>query len=206
MIPPKKNLLISGFFRRYITYIIRKNFHAVNYNPLTPAVNQSILLLPNHYSWWDGFLMYHLNNLLFKKKFHVMILEQTSKKFFFLKYLGGYTVNKGTKDVITSLEYTAELLKDPQNLVLIFPQGSLYSNFTDEVKFQNGLSKVIKQAAGHFQTIFAVSFIEHMQFKKPTVNINLQLNAHQFEGIDALRTAYQQYYTESKLSQSKIVV
>jgi 1-acyl-sn-glycerol-3-phosphate acyltransferase len=206
MIRPQKNFLITGFFTRYITYIIGRHFHAFNFNKVGVNPHKSVLLLPNHYSWWDGFLMFHLNKLLFKKKFHVMILEETGKKNSFMKYLGAYTVQKGTRDIIASLDYTANLLAEPDNLVLIFPQGTLYSNFVDQVQFQNGLSRAIKQAGGQFQTVFAVSFIEYLQHKKATVNINLQVRSESFADINELQEAFQTYYQTAKLEQSKKVV
>lgn len=135
-----------------------------------------------------------------------MILEETARKNSFMKYLGAYTVQKGTRDIITSLDYTASLLAEPDNLVLIFPQGTLYSSFVNQILFQNGLSRVIKQASGQFQTVFAVSFIEYLQHKKATVNVNLQLLADSFSGIDELQEAFQTYYQTAKLEQSKNVV
>ncbi len=206
MIRPQKNFLITGFFSRYIPYIIGRHFHAVHFNKVNIDPHKSILLLPNHYSWWDGFLMFHLNKLVFKKKFHVMILEETGKKFSFLKYLGAYTVQKGTRDIIVSLDYTAGLLADPGNLVLIFPQGTLYSNFADQIQFQNGLSRVIKLAGKQFQTVFAVSFIEYMQHKKATVTINLKAEPESFADINTLQGAFQSYYQTAKLEQGKNVV
>ncbi len=206
MIKPKRNFFISRFFKSYIRFIIGNNFHAFNFNKIEVSANRSVLLLPNHFSWWDGFWMYHLNNLLFKKKFHVMILEATGKKFSFLKYLGAYTVQKGSKDIITSLNYTSELLADPANLVLIFPQGTLYSNFTDHIVFQGGLAKVIKQAAGKFQTVFAATFIENMQYKKPTVSINLTLADRDHKTVDEMQQDFEAYYRSAKLAQSKSVV
>lgn len=206
MIPPKKNILISGFFDRYIIYIVRRHFHVIEYNPVQVSTEKSVLLLPNHYSWWDGFLMHYLNKRLFKKKAHVMILEQTAKKFPFFKYIGAFTVQKGSRDVLTSLDFAARLLKDPNNLVLIFPQGNLYSNFTDDIIFQSGLSRVVKQASGDFQTVFAMSFIEHLQYKKPSVNINLQVCDESFSNIEAVQTAFETFYRSAKQQQSKIVV
>lgn len=135
-----------------------------------------------------------------------MILEETGKKNSFMKYLGAYTVQKGTRDIITSLDYTASLLAEPDNLVLIFPQGTLYSNFTDQIQFQNGLSRVIKLAGGQFQTVFAVSFIEYLQRKKATVNVSLQVRAEGFAGINELQEVFQSYYQTAKQEQSKNVV
>lgn len=135
-----------------------------------------------------------------------MILEETGRKNSFMKYLGAYTVQKGTRDIIASLDYTASLLAEPDNLVLIFPQGTLYSNFVDQIQFQNGLSRVIKQVAGQFQSVFAVSFIEHLQNKKATVNVNLQVHTESFADINELQQTFQSYYQTAKQEQSKNVV
>ena len=135
-----------------------------------------------------------------------MILEATGKKFWFLKYLGAYTVQKGSKDIITSLNYTAELLADPNNLVLIFPQGTLYSNFADDIHFQGGLAKILKHAAGMFQTVFSITFVENMQFKKPSATINLKIADRDYQSVEELQKDYQLYYQVIKLAQSKNVV
>lgn len=206
MIYPKNNKLISGFFHRYIGYIISKNFRAFNFNTIEVDADKSVLLLANHFSWWDGFLMYWLNHLLLKKKFHVMTLESTVKKVFFLKYLGAYSVLKNSRSMIESLNYTAELLNNPQNLVLIFPQAKLYSNFTNDIHFEGGLAKIIKQASGKFQYIFANSFIENFEHKKPTVNVYVQNYVQDVNGIDELKQAFQQHYQLAKAQQTQIVI
>ncbi len=60
--------------------------------------------------------------------------------------------------MLESLEYAAELLNDPKNLVLIFPQGKLYSNFVNNIHFEKGgVAKIIEKAEGKFQLIFAVT-------------------------------------------------
>jgi hypothetical protein len=59
-----------------------------------------------------------------------MVIEETVQKVSFFKYMGAFSVNKNSREMLASLNYAAELLNDPQNLVLIFPQGKLYSNFT----------------------------------------------------------------------------
>ena len=105
-----------------------------------------------------------------------------------------------------SLAYSAELLNDPQNLVLIFPQARLYSNFVDEVHFERGLLKVIKQAAGKFQYVFAATFIEYFQHKKPTINVYVQKSVEEPTTIEELKNLYGQHYQSAKLLQTKIVL
>ena len=206
MIYPKNNKLISGFFHRYIGYIIGKNFKAFNFNTIEVDSDRSVLLLANHFGWWDGFLLYWLNHLLLKKKFHVMTLEDTVKKVFFLKYMGAYSVLKNSRSMIDSLNYTAELLKDPGNLVLIFPQARLYSNFVDDIHFEGGLAKIIKQAAGKFQYVFVATFIENFQHKKPTINVYAQKCVQDIAGVDELKQVFQQYYQSAKQQQTQIVI
>jgi len=52
---------------------------------------------------------------------------------------------------LESLDYAAELLGNSENLVLIFPQGKLYSNFINKISFEKGVLKIMKQAANDFQ-------------------------------------------------------
>jgi 1-acyl-sn-glycerol-3-phosphate acyltransferase len=206
MIYPKNNKPIRWFFHHYIRLIIKGNFQAFNYDQIEVDQNKSVLLLANHFGWWDGFLLYWLNHLLLKKKFHIMILEDTVRKVFFLKYMGAFSVVKNSRSMMESLAYAGELLHDPQNLVLVFPQARLYSNFVDDVHFERGLLKIIKQAAGKFQYVFAATFIEYFQHKKPTVNVYLQGSAQDANTIDELKNIYQQHYQSSKLLQTKIVL
>jgi 1-acyl-sn-glycerol-3-phosphate acyltransferase len=208
MIYPRKNKLVRWFFNAYILHIVTRNFKQVNYN--TPAIDgsKSVLLLANHFSWWDGFLLYYLNRKLFKKQFHIMVIEETMKQVFFFKYMGAFSINKNSREMLDSLHYAAELLNNPENLVLIFPQGKLHSNFTDTVKFEQGLSRIIRNAAGKFQIVFAATFVETLQYKKPSATIYVKPEAENYsdKNIEELQNAYQQHYNSSKLLQTEIVI
>ena len=204
MIYPQKNKLIGWFFHYYIHYIIGRNFQQIDFEAVTVAPDKSVLMLANHFSWWDGFLIYWLNARLFKKKLYVMVLEETMAKTSFMKYLGAFSVKKNSRSVIDSLNFAASLLNDPQNMVLIFPQGRLYSNFTDAVYFENGLAKIIKQTKGNFQLVFAVTFIENFKYKKPVANLYLA-NRELSGEADELQKAYQEFYTEAKTKQTQII-
>src|SRR3954468_20854904 len=110
MVYPKKSKLIHWFFHHYILRIVRRNFHTVSIDQLAVVNDKAVLLLANHFSWWDGFLMYYLNHKLIGKKFHIMILEDTVRQVSFFKYMGAFSVNKNSKDVLQSLNYAAKLL------------------------------------------------------------------------------------------------
>lgn len=65
-----------------------------------------------------------------------MITEENYKKVWFLKYLGSFSVKKNSRSAIETLEYAGKLLNEPDNLVLIFPQGKLYSGRVDKFSFK----------------------------------------------------------------------
>jgi 1-acyl-sn-glycerol-3-phosphate acyltransferase len=206
MIYPKKNKFIHWFVDQYIRRIVSRNFFEIRFDTVSTDKNKSVLLIANHFSIWDGLILYWLNHRLFGKNFHVMILEETSKKEKFLKYTGAFSINKSSKDIIRSLDYSAQLLTEPDNLVLIFPQGKLYSNFVDEVIFEKGIIKVLEQAADNCQVIFAAAFIENFAHKKPLANVYLATTDNNFSNIDQLQRAYRQHYNKARLQQTQIVI
>lgn len=207
MIYPKQNSLIRWFFAGYIKRAIKRNFRVINFNHIEVENNKAILLLANHFSWWDGFILYYLNAKLLKKNFHIMVLEETMQRVKFFKYLGAFSVNKNSREVVDSLNYATQLLNDPQNLVVIFPQGKLCSNFITDVNFEKGVMKILEQVKNNFQLVMAAAFIENFEHKKSSVNIYLQNIPHtKFENIAKLNDIYQQHYNAARQQQTEIVL
>lgn len=206
MIYPGKNKLLSWLFGRYITYILRRNFHQINFNKVSLHPDKAILLVANHYSWWDGFVFYYLNKVLFRKKLHVMVLEETLKQWPFMRHLGAFSIKRGAKDMATSLSYAAGVLGEPGSLLLMFPQGKLCSNFIEDVSFQKGLAVILEKASANFECVLAASFTENFACKKPSVTVYLKgLNTPDITGQDVSR-AYQEHYNESRKLQTLITV
>ena len=137
-----------------------------------------------------------------------MILEETSRKEPFLKYAGAFSVSKNSKDILLSLGYAAELLNDPNNLVLIFPQGRLYPNFTTHIHFEKGVQRLIDKAQGKFQLVFAAAFIQYFKHIKPTATLYLKTESVIYAGksIAELQSAYQQHFNASKQLQTETAI
>ncbi|MES2379361.1 MAG: 1-acyl-sn-glycerol-3-phosphate acyltransferase [Bacteroidota bacterium] len=206
MIYPKKNILFKWSIHAYVYWLGVRNFKEINFNTVEVDNDKSILLIANHFSAWDTIILSWINRKLLKKKFHVMMLESTAMKEPFLKYAGGFSINKTSKDMVNSLDFAAKLLDDPDNLVLIFPQGKIYSNMISEVVFEKGIMQVIKKAAGKFRLIFAATFIENFENFKPVANTSLKTSVdNSFNTILDLQEAYQQHYTHSRQQQIQIV-
>lgn len=205
MISNKKNFFLNRIVHYYIKWAVGKTFHELLFNDVVVDQNRSVLLIGNHFSFWDGLILYCINDKLLKKKLHVMILEETAREERFLKYVGAFSVKKDSKSIVQSLDYAAELLADPANLVLMFPQGKLYANFVTNINFEKGVMRIIEKAAGNFQIIFASTFIQYFKHKKPTATVYLKSEPENYAGksIDKLQAAYQRHYEAGKLLQTE---
>ncbi|MDB5014154.1 MAG: glycerol acyltransferase [Daejeonella sp.] len=207
MYKPRRNILIYAFFAWYINRIIHSDFKKFSYNEVKFDPNKAILLLSNHFSWWDGFLMFQLNRLYFKKKFYIMITEENYKKVWFLKYLGSFSVKKGSKSVIQTLDFAGKLLDDPQNLLLIFPQGKLFSNHTNNIAFERGLMSVLSASNDNFQFLFSVVFADYFENRKPTITCYLrQWESERNSNLQAIQEAFNLHYETSRNNQISITV
>lgn len=206
MLYPKNNPVAKWIFKVYVKWLVNKQFHEFLFNPVPVDSNRSVLLIANHFSFWDGLILFCLNDKLFKKKFHVMILQDTAKNIGALRYGGAFSVNKGSKEIVRSLDYAAQLLNDPQNLVLMFPQGKLYSNFVERINFEKGVIRLIERSK-NYQLIFVATFIQYLKHKKPTVTLYLKhQDSAAVKDINTLQSNYQQHFDRSKQQQTEIVL
>ena len=208
MIYNKKNSVINWFIHNYVKWIVKRHFQEIIFNSLTVDNNKSILLIANHFSFWDGLILYCLNEKLLKKKFHVMVEKETVYMLNYLKFAGAFSITKNSRDVIESLNYAAALLNDPQNLVLIFPQGRLFSNYVNDVHFDKGILRIVQKAKGNFQLVFASTFVQYFKHKKPSATVYLKNDVTSYSGssIIELKEAYQQHYSSSKLLQTEFFI
>lgn len=206
MVKPKKNFFVRQILHSYVRWIVGRHFHEVLFDKVEVDENRSILLLANHFSFWDSLILYTVCRKQLKKRFYVLVREDTTAQLRYLKYGGAFSINRKSRDMLQSLDYAAELLNDPKNLVLIFPQGKLHSNFVQDIHFEKGIRKVMDKAQGKFQLIFAATFIQYLKHKKPTATVYLKVGNDSDGDFEKLKNAYQQHYNETKLQQTEIVI
>lgn len=206
MIYPKQNSIVFWCFKWYVKWLVKRHIDEIIFDEISIDRSRSILLIANHFSFLDGPVLYMVNVLLFKKKMHIMVLEETVKKEMAFKYAGIFSIKKNSRDILLSLDYAAKLLNEPGNLVLIYPQGKLYPNFTDTIHFEKGVLRIIKMAQGKFQLIFAAAFLQYFKNVKPRATVYLKHEKVNYadKTIDELQAAYQQHYSTSKQKQTEI--
>jgi 1-acyl-sn-glycerol-3-phosphate acyltransferase len=137
--------------------------------------DRAILLIGNHFSWWDGFFAYYLNDTIFRRKFHVMMLEEQLTTRMFLNKAGAYSVKRSSRTVIDSINYSAELLSQSGNLVAMFPQGAIESQYHFPVKFERGIERIMKNVKGEVTTVFYAATVDWFSSKRPVLTIRLTL-------------------------------
>jgi len=206
MVRPQKNIVIRWVLHNYVRWIVGRHFHEILFDKVEIDEGRPVLLLANHFSFWDSLILYIVCRKQLKKRFYVLVREDTTVQLRYLKYGGAFSINKKSRDMLQSLDYAAELLNDPKNLVLIFPQGKLYSNFVQDIQFEKGIRRVMEKAQGDFQLIFATTFIQYLKHKKPTATVYLKAENDSDWDFEKLKTAYQQHYNDTKLQQTEIVI
>jgi hypothetical protein len=151
---------------RHFRSVVIKNDFTDNGKP--------ILLIGNHFSWWDGFFANYLNIKIFKRKFHVMMLEEQLQNRMFLNKAGAYSIRKHSHSVKESLAYTRNILSDSENLVTLFPQGEIRSMFQFPVRFERGITQVLNGLEGKVRVVFMAALIDYFSHRKPSLTLGLK--------------------------------
>lgn len=161
-----------------------------------------ILVLANHFSWWDGFIQYRLNKAHFQRRLHVMMLEEQLQKHPILNRCGCFSVKKHSRSVIESLEYCLELMRCPRNMLLIFPQGEIQSMHRNELEFQSGLDYLLKRIDGEYRILLNINLPEYGSGKKPFLNSYFRLlNGRDYRRLSMLANEANRFYVECKTRQ-----
>lgn len=203
MIEANHRSIYVKFLKLYTALNLRLSFRKVTVEgeSVVPA-DKPLLLIGNHFSWWDGFFAYYLNYTLWQRKFHVMMLEEQLATRMFLNKAGAYSVRQGSRSVIDSLNYTSRLLKKAENLVVIYPQGEISSLYTYPVRFERGIDRIIRNAGSEITVLFYVALIDWFSSKKPS--LTLRLRKYDYSGTpghDELEKAFNSLIADSVAAQ-----
>ena len=174
MITAKHKKLWELFFVAYSRFYLKKLFYDVRYvsDIAQPPLN-AVLLIANHFSFWDGFIQMHLSRKLFKKKVFIMMLKEQLLPRKFLRYGGCFSIDKGSRSVVESINYSRQLLYNPENMLLIFPQGKLESLYTSRFTFESGLKRIMTVSA-EIDIYLNINLINYYSNKKPTLTAYLK--------------------------------
>lgn len=198
IIKAKHNFFIYNFFKFYSLYKIKHAFSRVVTEGEFNDGGKAVVVISNHVGWWDGFWVMYLNLKIFRRKFHFMMLEGQLRKFWFFKYSGGFSVRKGSRSVIETINHAREIIENNGNLLLIFPQGRLESLYKSEFHFEKGIERILSGNEGKIHLIFMACLVDYYNDQKPSLYIYFseqqtgELNSH------ALQENYNVFYNECR--------
>jgi len=174
MIKAKHLFWQTNFFNVYVPLILRWDFSKVTFVNQPPVSDEPILLIGNHFSWWDGFIAYHINRKFWRKRFHVMMLEKELTQRMFLNKAGAYSINKGNRSILETMNYTAELLQEPGNLVVIYPQGKIQSIYNRSFSFEKGIRFLTDRSNLNFRIVYYVAMVDYFSNRRPGLYLYFQ--------------------------------
>lgn len=192
------HFFLYPYFRFYSVWKTKRNFREVNLIGNFDDNKLPILLISNHFSWWDGFWAVYLNEKLFHRAFHFMMLEEQLRKNMFLNKSGAYSVKKGSRSITETIDYTAELLSDKQNLVLLFPQGEIRSLHTPRVIFEKGIEHIIGKCLNEIHILFLVNLVDYFSFDKPSLFMYFREFKGEERSSRKLEDEYNLFYSECR--------
>lgn len=130
MPPTEKRTLVDGLLSIELHRRLSKAFFSIHVSGLEHLKNLSpekpTIAFSNRTNWWDGFLVFYLARLLPGKRFYCMLDDEQLEQNPFFRWLGAYSIDPDNSvRAAASIRHTTYLLKQPQSLVWMFPQGKM---------------------------------------------------------------------------------
>ena len=192
-------------FGNYLSWLIGRNFHHLDYNKIPVDTENPLVILANHISWWDGFIMYEINKRYIHKKIHVLMLEEQLRKNRFLSRLGAFSIKRNDRSMVESFNYMTELVHKPENLIIVYPQGYVHSPYDHDINFKPGIIKWLEKLPITLDIWMAAVLIDYSIKKKPSIEVYFK-EYKDFVEYEHIEHAYKQHYQNSIDIQKKKVI
>lgn len=183
--------------------LFKRRFNKMLISPVDIKPGHSYILMCNHFSFWDGFWAFYLcRKVLWKKgcmkRMYIMSLKKQMEKNPWLRYCGSFSVEPGKRSIRESFEYAAEVLSEPGNLLMFFPQGKLESCHVRNIQFEEGLAEIVPLIKGNCQLLWSSNLVEYFESVKPTVYFDmLDCGTAGTFNFEALKQKVNQHHREA---------
>jgi hypothetical protein len=162
----------------FLMWFFRRRFNKMVINPIDIKPNHSYILMCNHFGFLDGFFAYYLTFKMIDKQqklkgLYTMSVKKQMEKNWWLKYCGSFSVEPGKWSIKESLEYAAELMNTPGNILLFFPRAELESQHIRHIEFKDGINEIVNRIKGDCQLIWSSNLLEYFESTKPSTYFNV---------------------------------
>lgn len=138
-----QHVFLPLFFRRHM------KVEAVDVDPealdrLRALQGQRAVLCPNHPTWQDAAIMFHLSKLLRTNFNFVAARESFNMPFrgWLMQRLGCYSIVRGTADR-DAFRMTRQLLAEGKRWLVLFPEGETYGQNDTVMPFRPGIAQLV---------------------------------------------------------------
>lgn len=161
-----------------ITFGMKRFIRKLDIVPIDIKPDHSYILMCNHFSFTDGFYAFHIcRNAIWgerkMKRMYIMSLKKQMLKKKYLQHVGSFSIDPGKKSIRESFAYAADVLSEPGNLLLYYPQGNLESNHITHIHFEDGLKEIVPLIKGKCQLIWCSNIIEYFESMAPSLQFNM---------------------------------
>ncbi|MFO8001021.1 MAG: lysophospholipid acyltransferase family protein [Marinilabilia sp.] len=189
------------FFRHYSRLMIHHHFRKISIEGDIQAPEKSLLVVSNHFSWWDGFFINYLNHRLWQKKFHAMMLEDQLESRKFLSRAGCFSIRRERSATRESFQYAQNLLQKPENLLLMYPQGELCSQHERPLHFEPGALHLFNTTGASMKMVVVLT--DYFSFRKPSVAFYIKDYNREDKDQKSLEKAFNDFLDACIDSQNK---
>lgn len=187
----------NSFLQWFVRRKLKRHFSGPELHTTGAPPQSPVLLIVNHFSWWDGFFALEANKRFFHKKMHVMMLEEELKKRPFLSHAGAFSIDPGHRSALESLQYAAGLLGSGKNMLVLFPQGEMRPFYEHPLTFQKGWARVLDMAVEDYRIFFQVNIPVYGAAPRPKLEIHVQaFNAETGLSVKTIEDAFNAFLAE----------
>jgi hypothetical protein len=150
LVPGGSPIALRAFDRIFLPWMHRRLRIRIAGLPGRLPPGRPVVLVANHTSWWDGFLLREVHRLLRPRApLHTVMLASELRRRRILRALGGVGIEPGDAGtLLTALRTLRERVdRSPETVVIFFPQGRIWPTHRRPLGFQRGVELFVRRLA-----------------------------------------------------------
>jgi len=135
----------------------------------------------------------------------VMMLREQLAKRMFLNKAGAFSVEKSSRSAVESIIYSAEVLSQKNNLLMMFPQGSIESLYHRDFAFAKGIEKILSKCDPLPELVFNINLVDY--FSRPSLTLFIRSRCYRGRhSVKEIELAFNQYHAECMAMQHETLI
>ena len=161
---PKISRALLNWFTWYSRRYLRRHFHTLRISRAGRApviVQMPLVIFSNHASWWDALVGVVLKSELFSERIAFAPIDARQlERYKFFRKLGFFSVEqKSPRGAVQFLRTAENILRTPNSLLVVTPQGRFADVRERPVRFEAGLGHLAARAESAVFLPMATEFV-----------------------------------------------